>query len=355
MFFNSSQPPSQVCNASFAPDADIAGPGVMLSFIANAFATIAGASVVAFHPDEHWKKAGKKLLGSLADLQIFTGTAIVVAGLGKLSGGLSFYHAHIVIEYWWLTLNSFWAARAEYSWDGAGGNGANGSGLRGDEWRLRARRIMAFLCVVMLLVFYAITICREMFQWDSLSSGRCYFALIPPVASWVVWSCAFFHAIVLLMTLFEGGNKALRKGKDFLRRHRDSMLGCWNETRDAIVTVLEEISADTSKICIRQVYDSGRRVVVLVFLALDLGLVSFCELWVYGAGIYPLGVFWYVFFAFLNTSDLVYIKIHNQDLLYDSENSWGFGQILPVVLLASVGVSALDAWKLNSVAFPTSV
>src|SRR6266498_3774369 len=55
----------------------------------------------------------RKLLDSLCDLQIITGVAIVIAGLVQMPE-ISYYHEQFVINYWTLTLNSFWAARPRY-------------------------------------------------------------------------------------------------------------------------------------------------------------------------------------------------------------------------------------------------
>lgn len=68
----------------------------MLSFIAFAWITTVTAAVVAICPGTNREKVGMKLLIGLADLQIFTVTAIVIAGSAKLEN-LSFYHAQFVV------------------------------------------------------------------------------------------------------------------------------------------------------------------------------------------------------------------------------------------------------------------
>lgn len=57
-------------------------------------------------------ETSKILLNSLCDLQVLTGTAIVISAAAQLPD-ISFYHEQIVISLWWFTLNSFWAARIE--------------------------------------------------------------------------------------------------------------------------------------------------------------------------------------------------------------------------------------------------
>ena len=114
---------------------------IILSFLVNAWITVLVAFVPAYYALAEWwyhinleggtwrrilqfssERAGpakplhvafeasRTLLGSLCDLQILTGTAIVIAAMAQLPE-LSFYHEQIAMSLWWITLNSFWAAR----------------------------------------------------------------------------------------------------------------------------------------------------------------------------------------------------------------------------------------------------
>lgn len=53
------------------------------------------------------------LLGPLCDLQAITGLSIVIAGF-VTHDTISFYHEQLVVSYWNITLNSFWASRTEF-------------------------------------------------------------------------------------------------------------------------------------------------------------------------------------------------------------------------------------------------
>lgn len=120
---------------------DWSSPKVAIAFIATAWTTTIIAGLNAFHPtidsisrSQHWygqsnvstagrtslkaRNADKPLekfrdlaLLSLCDIQLVTGTAIVIAGFVQWPR-IAFYHRSLVINYWYLTLNSLWAARA---------------------------------------------------------------------------------------------------------------------------------------------------------------------------------------------------------------------------------------------------
>ena len=55
-------------------------------------------------------RANIRILESLCDLQLFTGTATVIAGLARWDV-VSFYHLTFITNYRNLALNGFWAAR----------------------------------------------------------------------------------------------------------------------------------------------------------------------------------------------------------------------------------------------------
>jgi hypothetical protein len=56
----------------------------------------------------------RRILFQLCDIQIITGIAMLVAALAQHSD-LTFYHAQLAQQYWWITLNSFWISRIDYS------------------------------------------------------------------------------------------------------------------------------------------------------------------------------------------------------------------------------------------------
>jgi len=55
----------------------------------------------------------RQLLDALCDLQTITGLSILLAGLTQ-TPGITYYHQELVMDFWYLTLLSFWAARSEF-------------------------------------------------------------------------------------------------------------------------------------------------------------------------------------------------------------------------------------------------
>lgn len=73
------------------------------------------------------------LLSCLCDLQVITGVGIMLSAFAQWHV-ITYYHEQLVIQYWNLTLNSFWAVRVSYmNYDSADA-----------PWRVGLRR----LCVL---------------------------------------------------------------------------------------------------------------------------------------------------------------------------------------------------------------
>ena len=104
----------------------------------------------------------KNTLDILCDVQVVTGTAIMIAGSVQKES-LTFYHQQIVINYWFLTLNSFWLARAVI---------ISESGEE-DAWHW-TRLVVIFTTSVLSIYYQLATIPRQNDQWDSYNSGYCF-------------------------------------------------------------------------------------------------------------------------------------------------------------------------------------
>lgn len=53
----------------------------------------------------------------------------------------------------------------------------------------------------------------------------------------------------------------------------------------------------------------------------------------------------YLFFAICNTYDILGLKLSNRMLLARPDTKWRLGQVVPVVLLASVGFNFYDVLR----------
>ncbi|QDS72477.1 hypothetical protein FKW77_009915 [Venturia effusa] len=105
----------------------------------------------------------KGFLGPLCDFQAFTGTAIIIAGFSQWQT-ISFYHESLVVTYWWLTLNSFFAGRMNYM------------DINTDiaPKIVFMRRLLVFTSCVLGIMFQCLVIVRENNHWDDDLDG-CYY------------------------------------------------------------------------------------------------------------------------------------------------------------------------------------
>jgi hypothetical protein len=113
------------------------------------------------------RKAAQTSLDVLCDIQLVTGTAIMIAGIVQIHS-LTFYHQQFVLCYWLLTLNSFWAARsgemqsAEDDHDGD------------SEWHYWTRQIFIFITSVLSISYQLVIIPRQRDNWDNQVNGSCF-------------------------------------------------------------------------------------------------------------------------------------------------------------------------------------
>ena len=214
IYFNGSSSINFACNATTKADPDIAGPGVIASFLATASITVLVAVVPAFYELLDWlsmikaklwlssppistrsampsflAEAATRLLGFLCDLQIITAFAIVVAGLAQYPN-ISFYHENIAVNYWWLCINSFLAARTEYMT----------ANLEIISARVTIRRAGVLVSVVLGLVFQCIINIRESRHWNFLGEGAC-FLRHDRSTTWPWVAGAAVYAVFLLLII----------------------------------------------------------------------------------------------------------------------------------------------------------
>ncbi|TAQ88358.1 hypothetical protein B7494_g3301 [Chlorociboria aeruginascens] len=164
IYFNGSlAEPNWFCNATFKADPDIAGIGLALD--------------------------------TLCDMQLVTGTAILIAALVQVNT-MSFYHQDLVVDYWFLTLNSFWASRAGYL------------NLEKDnkDWRFWTRTVAILITDILSVAYQLIIVPRQYKQWDPFRSGYCYIYHDKSVYGqnylWI--SGLTFYALYLLLVISDG-------------------------------------------------------------------------------------------------------------------------------------------------------
>lgn len=382
LYCNGSYPMNWLCNSTTTADTDIAGPGVITSFILVAWITMFVAGVLAFYQlleflcratewhwrssattisvnrrsTNHWRRitqlrrllnsertallraAASNLLGPLCDLQIVTGFAIIVAGLTQMPD-ISFYHESLALSYWSLSLNSFWAARIEYMNENT------------TKYTRRAtqRKIGVLISVVLGLVFQCIVYRRESQDWFFLRPDRCY--IYHDNSSNLIWIVGnFIYAISLSLIIMPASRPWVHQYHRFLRHMQASLIEGWKKSATALQTCRYSQPVSGYQLSFMRFF------LRVMFRMVSFALFSLCLLaywlflqfiaiWSYGEGFYPFQVLVYVGFAAWITFDILDLKLSNRPLILGQESSWGFGQILPMVLLVMIGYNGIDALR----------
>ncbi|KAK2781521.1 hypothetical protein FQN53_000537 [Emmonsiellopsis sp. PD_33] len=309
----------------FDADLDIAGDGVLLSFILLGWTTVIVAVIAAIDvllgrdkikPNMlRLIETAKSMRNQLCDLQVVTGTAIVIAGFTQLHK-LSLYHQRFVFEYWWLTLNSFWAARAQYI------NLGMHTGFPG--WHVVIRQTAILICISISVAFQAIVLIREENQWDEEKSGYCYLShdTSSTGSDWLWVAGAALYALSLALRLLPPTRAFIDKCDKLRVPWKPPK---WNGDKSLFVL-------------------SKWLLACMVHLVTWVAF-QFVAIWFIGAGYYPLEVLAYIGFATWSTFFLVDLKVANKGLVTGSESEWGFGQVLPLALFITVGFNAVDSYR----------
>lgn len=380
LYCNGSYPMNWVCNSTTKADADIAGPGVMTSFILVAWITVFVAIILAYYDlleflirAQEWdwnplltihkerrstirlfmttrlhrtlksrrtvllRNTASGMLGYLCDLQIVTGLAIVIAGLAQMST-ITFYHESLAIQYWWLTLNSFWAAQIEYMDEDS------------EKYTGRAtiRRVGVLVSVVLAMVFQGIITIREDQEWDFLRPGYCYlYHDHTSTWPWLVSTC--IYAVCLALTIFPATRPWIKNYHSGMQCILNWLIGNWKKSVFAFQNSHLRSFNGFDLAFMRALLYMTFRITLCgissLCLALFWILLQFLAVWSYGNGFYPLLIFAYFGFAAWSTFDILDLKLSNRSLIDGQESSWGFGQVLPMVLLLTIGYNAVDAFR----------
>jgi hypothetical protein len=267
-----------------------------------------------------WEKVVNESLDPLCDLQIVTGTAILIAGFVQWKT-ISFYHEQFIVNYWWLTLNSFWAAETCII-DEAG-----------DKWRNHLRRGTILTSVVLFCACQGLVIVRERDRnWDSLDGRLCYRTHDQsPGELAILWLVgAGLYGITLLFTFRTSTRERIHRITDFKKRKE------YCKTQYEHLGPYKDLGLkDTVKKVLWQI---GVRVCWI--------MPFFGAIWSYGSTFGPLVIIEIVAYFGLSAwsvFDIIDLKLSNKPLLDGSESTWGFGQVLPVVLLMLVGFKFFES------------
>lgn len=370
------------CSASFDSDSDIGGPGVCVtrlwkivqhtdggqifaSYVAFAIITLFLAIVKFLTLPESidrtfliWIQGEdikplrgrvtrpsrihdsvQGILDPLCDLQILTGIGITIAALSQ-QATITFYHQSLAYQYWFLTLASLLATNPNVRF---------ATRIEISERRQLLRRWATLLTVALFWPLAFLVYYREYHEWDWLESGRCY-RYTPgfDVGIFVLVTLALYIFLLFAQLVYPRASDAIdvavswydEMEKVIMKILHDSS-GCMRQEANALITKADIQSLP--KLVGSFVLTITCVVIILVSIVLRL-LLSLCGLGVSHPifeALVTLGVFiWSIF-------SIVDMKSKNEPLFIDAEgeSGWGFGQVLPVVLLCSLlfmGVDSVD-------------
>ena len=286
--------------------------------------------------ESRWVKIARGIFAPLCDLQVATGTAILVAGLVQGSK-LTYYHELIIASYWNITLNSFWAAQI-----------SNPKYCDVKDLPSLVRHI-AVICSAILSIYFQIRATIHQYwpgYWDIFTPGRCYLlphdhSREPQAWFWIVGLSIYVVILVI---------RVLPVRQDFLGYisfdYLDVKIESYFTKRESFDVVSSSISngthgANQPRITFRDCQWLKVPCRIIAFL-----ITSFLAVWSYGSGCFGIESVAILGYLSWNTLDVIDAKVANLHLIDppESEMSWGFGQVLPMVLLVTVIFSAFDVF-----------
>ena len=288
-------------------------------------------------------------LDRLCDLQLVTGTAIIIAGIAGFHH-MSFYHQSLITSYWLLTLNSFWAARAGY---------LNSEHYGHDRSFYFWTRWVFILISDLLSIYYQIvTTIEAENHWDSEESGHCYLSHEPsPTNAQYFWIVGISFEVLYMLfysmqQLVQSLSHRWRWLKEFVIFIADTSTGLFNGGQQRSLDFWLVVESHTCH------WPILLRILLKVVEAISYMIWhvfwQILALWAWGDNGSVLIVIGYIGLAAWNTFDVIDTKLSNRNLIIGDEETWGFGQILPLGLLALICLDLLDI--LNSeypLFFPT--
>lgn len=273
----------------------------------------------------------RDLLDALCDLQAVTGLGLVISGLAQWNG-ISYYHEQLIACYWYLTLNSFWAARAEYMEVDPATSHEDPMAL----WAVTIRRVAVLVSSILSIIWQIRNEGRENAAWDDVA-GPCYRYL--DGTSDRIWIAG---EILYCLGLAAFLHPLTRK---------------WLDDYDRFIAyVYAELAKwfQQSKRAVRRTHGSPSWLLLYVLALLRFGLCCTCffffavlqqwlELWAWGEEKFGL-LSWFIYLGVevWNTLDVLSLWLWNTELLDGDERAWGFGQVLPIIMMLSIVISAAD-------------
>lgn len=251
------------------------------------------------------------LIAELCDIQIVTGLGIVIAAFPQLST-ITYYHQQLIVSYWNMTLNSYWAA-ADFN--------------TGADNLSRVIRVAGVLCSVTLSAAFQTIVCwKEKYYWSRTEPGRCY--RYHDASSCEFWTVGLWiYAFALALSLVP--SPAIEPARLWVAR--------WVGSASPVRGVCWLAGLWMARWMGRRT----RRTIRGFWLLLKSLLYVWC---LPGEANRLISVLFYICMAVWTTFDIADLKISNRPLVGGAEMTWGFGQILPVALLGLIFMAGIDAY-----------
>jgi preprotein translocase subunit SecE len=279
------------------------------------------------------------LLHPVSDIQVITGLAIIVAGIGQWDH-ISFYHEQLISSYYGLTLNSFWAARISFM----------NVDADDDIWVMFVRRASILVsCILNVVWQFRIYYHENNGAWND-DGGPCYRFLdrSSPFFGLVFWNMGqIIFCIALASCMFEQTRwinelyfAITERFLQFLWDWFKSTLGGYSNPHPQ-----DSCSLSIFRRLVQGIWAPIEVVIAGLCTTFWFLLLQLLAVWSYGDGFYPLTWLAYLGFYTWNALDIISLVVLNHHMIGEEEWTWGFGQILPVVLILSIIFYIVDVYR----------
>jgi hypothetical protein len=323
-------------------------------------------------------KRAKKLLEPLADIQAVTGIAILISAWAQ-GCAITFYHQELVLNYWTLTIISFWAARPAFFVKARPSEAPETSEPRPNTAGQRQkppshilyRRVIALLDVCLGAAFHAWVTLRENENWDNNVAGQCYHSTdqsddVPSLGSFFFVAILTFYALTLFLVIIWE-----RKLPNYVnvvcnyvqRELLDFVHTAWGTVRSGPMQQFPLFG---------QFWAFLGRASSLVWLGVSAVLFvltwfisQVLGFWSYSNLSTPFSLLVYVALNVWVTHDIIGLKGINEDLIIKPPNGdpntrfafgqvcpkeslkvqFGFGQVLPLIMMSQLVYNIIDVWN----------
>ena len=266
--------------------------------------------------------------------------AVLIAAFSR-GNSLSFYHAALIGQCWALTSTSLSAAIVSdlQTLDPRDKEKVHGIGIGIWEiFAIKARHLAFIVNLVLVAVFQMQQNLKLWYEWDILQSGKCFRTNDHSswIAVWFFFGGVLLNLVTLVVSLPNAGQRLGYRISEKMKQPARYLGG-------QSVDVLDEFQRSTRL--------WTRVALMLRLLSTAIALLIYCAFlqfiarWTASDALRILDMALYIGFSAWSTWNIVDIKTSSRPLLVDSESTWGFGQVLPMLMLLGLAVSVFSAAK----------